>query len=184
MAGGPTRGRIGGDGRRSSGPEPHPDGVADAAGGRVIRFVPRPPAPADRPARRSTASDPGAPDTAPAALPAAEVVRPDFLHHHPPHQGTAHAGPIHGHPAHGGSDLHAHLHADAAGHEADDPADDYRDRMVANLAGLAVLAMLIAGGLWIALTMADQRKNQDCVLSGRPGCTPVPVPAPKLPPGP
>ncbi|MBK5961313.1 hypothetical protein CCR97_24360 [Rhodoplanes elegans] len=127
----------------------------------MIRFVPRPHAPADRPA----------------ALPGAEVVRPDFHHHQPQHHG----------PVRGGQTA-SDLRADAAGHAADEPADDYRDRMVANLAGLAVLAMLIAGGLWIAVTMADQRKNQDCVLSGRPGCTPVPVPVqvpvPKLPPGP
>ncbi|MFD2183554.1 hypothetical protein [Rhodoplanes azumiensis] len=165
----------------------------------MIRFVPRPRAPTGRGSRRSVASD-----TPPVAWPTAEVVRPDFVHHQPPRRDLVHGGPandgavhdgaVHGGPGHGGPvrdnpvDDGPALGADAAGHAADTPADDYRDRMVANLAGLAVLAILIAGGLWIAVTMADQRKSQDCVLSGRPACTPIPVqvqvPAPKLPPGP
>ncbi|MFL9825255.1 hypothetical protein [Rhodoplanes sp. SY1] len=152
----------------------------------MIRFVPRPHAPADRPARRSATPAAARPDAPPATVPTAEIVRPDFAHHQTPHRGPVRHGPVYVGEA--GPDLRA----DVAGHAAQEPANDYRDRMVANLAGLAVLAMLIAGGLWIAVTMADQRKSQDCVLSGRPGCTPVPVqvpvqvqvPTPKLPPGP
>jgi hypothetical protein len=58
-----------------------------------------------------------------------------------------------------------------------DEPDDYRHRMFANAAGFAVVLLLIAAGLWIADTMASMRKNQDCVLSGRRGCTPVETPA-------
>jgi hypothetical protein len=47
--------------------------------------------------------------------------------------------------------------------------------MLMNIAGLVVVALLIGTGLWIANTMAAMRKNQDCVLSGRRGCTPVEV---------
>jgi hypothetical protein len=65
---------------------------------------------------------------------------------------------------------------DLAKYEGDSGPDDYRHRMVMNLAGLAVVAFLVVGGLWIANTMAQMRKNQDCVLSGRRGCTPVDVP--------
>lgn len=54
--------------------------------------------------------------------------------------------------------------------------DDYRHRMMMNVAGLAVTVILVVGGLWIANTMAQMRKNQDCVLTGRRGCTPVDVP--------
>ena len=57
-------------------------------------------------------------------------------------------------------------------------ADDYRHRMLTNAAGLAVVALLIVAAVWIADTMASMRKNQDCVLSGRRGCTPVEQPAP------
>jgi hypothetical protein len=51
--------------------------------------------------------------------------------------------------------------------------DDYRERMITNAIALAFLAFLIVAGVWIANTMAAMRKNQDCVLSGRRGCTPV-----------
>jgi hypothetical protein len=61
--------------------------------------------------------------------------------------------------------------------EADEP-DDYRHRMLTNVAGVAVVALLIVIGIWIADTMASMRKNQDCVLSGRRGCTPVEAPPP------
>jgi hypothetical protein len=35
---------------------------------------------------------------------------------------------------------------------------------------------LVIVGIWIADVMAQMRKNQDCVLMGRPGCTPVNAP--------
>jgi hypothetical protein len=47
--------------------------------------------------------------------------------------------------------------------------------MIVNVAAFAVVAALIGAGLWLADTMATMRKNQDCVLSGRRGCTPVEV---------
>jgi len=51
--------------------------------------------------------------------------------------------------------------------------DDYRHRMIVNALAFIFVAVLIGAGLWLADTMASMRKNQDCVLSGRPGCTPV-----------
>ena len=42
---------------------------------------------------------------------------------------------------------------------------------------LAATTLLVMVGIWIADVMASMRKNQDCVLSGRPGCTRVEVPA-------
>jgi hypothetical protein len=53
--------------------------------------------------------------------------------------------------------------------------DDYGHRMKANVAALVVVVVLIVCGIWIADTIAQMRKNQDCVLSGRRGCTPVQV---------
>ncbi len=53
--------------------------------------------------------------------------------------------------------------------------DDYRHRMIVNLAAFLFVIALIGAGLWIADTMARMRKNQDCVLSGRHDCTPVEV---------
>lgn len=51
--------------------------------------------------------------------------------------------------------------------------DDYRHRMKANAAALVVVALLIVCGIWIADTIAQMRKNQDCALTGRRNCTPV-----------
>ena len=64
---------------------------------------------------------------------------------------------------------------DLAKYERGEGADDYRHRMLINAAALLFVAALIGAGLWIADTMAQMRKNQDCVLSGRSGCTPVTV---------
>ena len=41
---------------------------------------------------------------------------------------------------------------------------------------LAFMAALVIAGIWIADTLAVMRKNQDCVLTGRRGCTPVEAP--------
>lgn len=60
-----------------------------------------------------------------------------------------------------------------------DETDDYRHRMMTNIAGITIAVILIVIGIWIANTMASMRKNQDCVLSGRHGCTPVEAPAPQ-----
>jgi hypothetical protein len=60
-----------------------------------------------------------------------------------------------------------------------DEADDYKHRMTTNIAGVAIALVLILAGVWIADTMASMRKNQDCVLSGRRGCTPVDAPLPQ-----
>ena len=64
---------------------------------------------------------------------------------------------------------------DLAKYERSEGADDYRHRMLINAAALVFVAALIGAGLWIADTMAQMRKNEDCVLSGRRGCTPVAV---------
>jgi hypothetical protein len=62
---------------------------------------------------------------------------------------------------------------DLSKYEHGDEPDDYRHRMLMNVAAAIFVALLIGVGLWIADTMATMRKNQDCVLSGRRGCTPV-----------
>jgi hypothetical protein len=47
--------------------------------------------------------------------------------------------------------------------------------MTVNVIAFVFVLALIGVGLWLADTMAEMRKNQDCVLSGRRGCTPVEV---------
>ena len=55
--------------------------------------------------------------------------------------------------------------------------DDYRQRMINNGLGLLACILLVIGGIWIANTMAEMRRNQDCVLSGRRNCAPIPAPS-------
>lgn len=59
-------------------------------------------------------------------------------------------------------------------HRGDEP-DDYRHRMVVNTMAFVFVIALIGAGIWLADSMARMRKDQDCVLSGRRGCTPVEV---------
>ena len=49
--------------------------------------------------------------------------------------------------------------------------------MIVNGLALLVCIGLVAAGIWLANTMANMRKNQDCVLAGRKNCTPIEVPS-------
>jgi hypothetical protein len=48
--------------------------------------------------------------------------------------------------------------------------DDFRHRMLANIAALAFTVALTAVGIWLAMSIADLRRTQDCVLMGRRDC--------------
>jgi hypothetical protein len=48
--------------------------------------------------------------------------------------------------------------------------DDFRQRMLANIAAFAFTVALTAIGIWLAVSIADLRKTQDCVLMGRRDC--------------
>ena len=52
---------------------------------------------------------------------------------------------------------------------ADEP-DDFRHRMLANVAAFAFTVALTAIGIWLAMSIADLRRTQDCVLMGRRDC--------------
>jgi hypothetical protein len=54
--------------------------------------------------------------------------------------------------------------------------DNYRQRMVMNLLAFLVLALIVYCGIWLANTMSQLRKDQDCALSGRTNCAPIRVP--------
>jgi len=51
-----------------------------------------------------------------------------------------------------------------------DGPDDFRHRMLANVAAFAFTVALTAIGIWLAMSIADLRKTQDCVLMGRRDC--------------
>jgi hypothetical protein len=67
--------------------------------------------------------------------------------------------------------------ADLAKYEGGETSDDYRHRMRVNLLTLLVAAILIASGVWLTTKIVENRKLQDCFLSGRRNCAPITLPA-------
>jgi hypothetical protein len=54
--------------------------------------------------------------------------------------------------------------------------DDFRHRMLANVAAFAFTVALTAIGIWLAMSIADMRRTQDCVLMGRRDCARISTP--------
>jgi hypothetical protein len=54
--------------------------------------------------------------------------------------------------------------------------DDFRHRMLANIAAFAFTVALTAIGIWLAVSIAELRKTQDCVLMGRRDCAHISTP--------
>ncbi len=54
--------------------------------------------------------------------------------------------------------------------------DDFRHRMLANIAAFAFTVALTAVGIWLAVSIADMRRTQDCVLMGRRDCARISTP--------
>ena len=61
--------------------------------------------------------------------------------------------------------------------EQDEPID-YRHRMIMNLIALAILISLVGLGVWIADTISDLQRDQDCLMQGRSNCAPIELPIP------
>ena len=59
----------------------------------------------------------------------------------------------------------------------DDYVETPRDRRIANIVLLVVLAAIVGGGIWLANAMFEQRMLDDCVAQGRTNCAP-PIDAP------
>jgi len=51
--------------------------------------------------------------------------------------------------------------------------DDFRQRMLANIAAFAFTVALTAIGIWLAMSIADLRKTQDCLMMGRRDCAKI-----------
>jgi len=64
---------------------------------------------------------------------------------------------------------------DLAKYERSSEPDDYRHRMLVNAAAFLFVLGLIGAGLWLAETMAELRRNQDCLLAGHRDCTRIEV---------
>ena len=61
--------------------------------------------------------------------------------------------------------------------EQDEPID-YRHRMMMNLIALAILMSLVGLVVWIADTISDLQRDQDCLMQGRSNCAPIELPIP------
>ncbi|MGM5026123.1 hypothetical protein AB8B02_07850 [Tardiphaga sp. 862_B3_N4_1] len=59
---------------------------------------------------------------------------------------------------------------------AQDDPDDFRHRMLANSAAFGFTVILVGVGIWLAVSIADLRKTQDCVLMGRRDCAHIVAP--------
>jgi len=62
-------------------------------------------------------------------------------------------------------------------HDREEP-DDFRHRMLANVAAFAFTFALLAIGIWLAVSIAELRRTQDCVLMGRRDCVRISAPHP------
>jgi hypothetical protein len=60
-------------------------------------------------------------------------------------------------------------------HDREEP-DDYRQRMLANIAAFAFTVALISVGIWLAMSIANLRRTQDCVLMGLRDCVRISTP--------
>ena len=47
-----------------------------------------------------------------------------------------------------------------------------------NVIALAVVAFLMSAGVWLADTIADMERDQDCMMQGRANCVPIELPIP------
>jgi hypothetical protein len=60
-------------------------------------------------------------------------------------------------------------------HARDEP-DEFRYRMLANIAAFAFTVALLAIGIWLAMSISEMRKTQDCVAMGRRDCARIITP--------
>jgi hypothetical protein len=67
---------------------------------------------------------------------------------------------------------------DLAQYEQEDGEIDYRHRMVMNVIAVVIVSFLVGVGVWIADTIADMEKIQDCAMQGRQNCAPIEIPLP------
>src|SRR5262245_48026715 len=64
---------------------------------------------------------------------------------------------------------------DLSAYERSREPDDYRHRMIMNVAAGIFTIALTAFGIWLAMSIADLRKTTDCLLIGRRDCAVMPL---------
>jgi hypothetical protein len=70
-------------------------------------------------------------------------------------------------------DLNASPVADLQQYQRARDEEDYRHRMVVNVLAMAFCIVLAVAGAWLVTEIAEMKRVQDCVLSGRAGCAPL-----------
>ena len=99
--------------------------------------------------------------------------RPRTLAHPPGQRGEPEPQVRHEGGRHPPQDMTRDLSRFERDREEQEEQDDFRHRMLANLAALAFTVALTAIGIWLAMSIADLRKTQDCVLMGRHDCAQI-----------
>ena len=66
--------------------------------------------------------------------------------------------------------------ADLSQYESSKGEDDYRHRMTMNALALVATTVLVVVGIWLAVSIADMRKKQDCYLQGGRNCNQLAIP--------
>jgi hypothetical protein len=74
------------------------------------------------------------------------------------------------------AEAHATDVADLQKYQGGREEEDYRHRMVVNVLALAFCIVLAVAGVWLVNEIAETKRLQDCVLSGRAGCIPLAIP--------
>jgi hypothetical protein len=64
---------------------------------------------------------------------------------------------------------------DLVAYEQSREPDDYRHRMIMNVAAGIFTIALTGFGIWLAMSIADLRKTTDCLLIGRRDCAVMPA---------
>ncbi len=59
-----------------------------------------------------------------------------------------------------------------------EPEDDFRHRIIVNVAAIILTGALLVAGIWLATSISELRDKQDCVLMGRRDCARIAPPAP------
>jgi hypothetical protein len=62
--------------------------------------------------------------------------------------------------------------------DVEDEPINYRHRMLMNVMAVVVVTVLVGVGVWLADTIAEMERKQDCVLQGRQNCAPIEIPVP------
>jgi hypothetical protein len=68
---------------------------------------------------------------------------------------------------------------DLSRYEEEDRNINYKHRLLMNVIAVVIVSLLVGTGVWLADTIADMQKIQDCTLQGRQNCAPIEVPVKK-----